>query len=154
MADFEILIKDESHLAAHADDLYLSRQDALNLIRKELTSYPREGEVRGVLKHTKPVGVTGLETLSPREDKSFWAYRKGRAIPSHLVYGRKKSTRHLAFWGQWRDPRSFVLSTFYPGKIAPREPHDPGIALAELKESVRFWAHHAIVVEPGQLESE
>jgi hypothetical protein len=147
-ADFEILIEDEGHFAAHANDLYLSRQEVMNIITKELFGRPREGDVRAVIEHSQPVGLTGIETLSIHEEQSFWGYRQGRSIPSHLIYGQKQPTRRLAFWGYWKDPASFVLTTFYPGEIAPREPHDPKISLEELKESMLFWALHAIVIDP------
>jgi hypothetical protein len=119
-ADFEILIEDEGHFAAHANDLYLSRQEVMNIITKELFGRPREGDVRAVIEHSQPVGLTGIETLSIHEEQSFWGYRQGRSIPSHLIYGQKQPTRRLAFWGYWKDPASFVLTTFYPGEIAPR----------------------------------
>jgi hypothetical protein len=147
MDEPKIVIEDEQHLRAHTDDMFLGREEVLDIIRKELKNESRIGEVKRAVECGKKVGLTGLRRLAPEEKSSFWMPRKGRTIPSHLIYGKKKPTEKLTFWGHWRGEKTFVLQTFYPGEPAPREPFDPKISLEELKESVLFWAKHAIVVE-------
>ncbi len=145
-----IQIEDETHLLAHQNDMWMTREEVLKLIRKELRYSRQSGEVRRTIRCTRKVGLTGLKRLLPGEKKSFWMPREGRSIPSHLIYGKKKSTRFLAVWGYWCEPDLFIITTYYPGKPAPREPHDPNISREELKAAVLFWAKHAIVLDPGQ----
>lgn len=112
---------------------------------------PRAGEeVRGFLRYSKPVGVGGLKRIRPWTRDHFWGYRPGRSIPSHLCHGTRRPTRDLCFWGRWESPWRFVLHTYYPGRPAPREIHDPEITLDELPRAIHFWTRHAIIVESNE----
>ncbi len=145
--DFVITARDESHFKAHAREMLISREEAERAIRGALLHTAHEGEVRSAVRCDRAVGYTGLKRVRLRDDASFWARRAGRSLPSHLVEGRRRLTRWLCFWGAWRDPQTFVLHTFYPGRPAPREIHDGEISPEELKKAVAFWATHAIVVD-------
>jgi hypothetical protein len=147
MPAVRITVRDESHLQAHEHELNLSREEAFDLIARELDARPGSGEVRRSVRCRRVVGTGGLKRVRPWSNASYWDYREGRSIPSHLVVARRRRTRHLCFWGRWIDGVTFEVHTYYPGKVAPREIHDPEIALEELKRSVRFWARHAIVSE-------
>lgn len=158
MAAVEITPADESHFKAHEAELEITRDDVFNTIRKELEalrsgrdphdSYFRGTEVRSFVRCSRHVGLSGLKRIRPWTQDHFWDYRKGRNIPSHLVRGRRTRTRDLCFWGRWDSRDRFVLHTFYPGRPAPREIHDPEITLEELPVSIRFWTRHAIIVGP------
>ena len=113
----------------------------------------------------EPVGWTGLRRVEPSSTDSFWAYRTGRTVPSHLTLGERELTNSLCLWGWWesepmppaaissatasRERPTFVIHTVYPGRVAPREIHDPEIDLEELPRAIEFWRLHAIVTERG-----
>lgn len=104
-----------------------------------------------------PTGYSGLRGVSPGnaagEGDSFWAYRAGRRIPSHLCLGERELTSWVCLWG-WVEPGVFVIHTIYPGRKAPREIHDPELALSQLSEAIEFWRTHAIVTEEGAFSVE
>lgn len=157
MNELSIVPADETHFKAHEAELEISRDEVLAIIRAELTrrrnEYTRlhpEGEdteVRTYVRCKRPVGKGGLKRIRPWTRNHFWDYRPGRNIPSHLCRSTPGRTRDLCFWGHWSSGDRFILHTFYPGRPAPREIHDPDITLEELPEAIRFWATHAIIVE-------
>jgi hypothetical protein len=148
--DFVMVARDEGHFEAHVREMLIPRSEVEAAIRRALVGTLAAGEVRTAVRCGRAVGYTGLRRVGLRDRASYWAPRPGRSLPSHLVAGRRRLTRWLCFWGAWRDPRTFVLHTFYPGRPAPREIHDPDISAEELKVAAAFWATHAIVVDPGQ----
>jgi hypothetical protein len=145
--DFRIVARDESHFRAHAAEMLISRSEAEDLMRRALAGGQRQGEVMLAVRHSRPVGFSGLRRVSLRDRHSFWGFRPQRSIPSHLIRARRRRTRWLCFRGAWADDRTFLLETFYPGRPAPREIHDPELPASELKQAVAFWSTHAIVVE-------
>ena len=142
-----IVARDESHFGAHAEELLIDRSEVESIIRAELQRSIRGGSVRNAVRHSRPVGFSGLQRVRLGDKRSFWAPRPERTIPSHLIVGRRRRTRWLCFWGEWQDAETFVLHTFYAGKPAPREIHDPDASADELKRAVEFWSTHAIIVE-------
>lgn len=153
-APVRITFRDESHLRAHLADFRVPLEEALALVRAWLEARrERAGWVHCDFPAPRVVGVTGLRTLRPWSRGDFWARRRGRALPSHLVVGRKRPTRQLCAWGVWQDRETFVLHTLYPGRAAPREIHDPEMPYAELPRAIAFWRRHAIVVAEGEWES-
>jgi hypothetical protein len=145
-----IVLRDESHLRAHLDHFREPLDQVLAWVAEELADRTREGWAHFDFKCPRPVGLTGVKRLRPW-DQSFWAARKGRSLPSHLIVGRKRVTRWLCVWGYWKDG-TFVLHTVYPGLRAPREIHDPEIEWSDMGAAVAFWSRHAIVVAPGEWE--
>jgi len=143
---FRIVARDESHFAAHAEELLVERSEVESIIRAELSRGVREGSVRRAVRHSRVVGYSGLQRVRLHNRRSFWAPRPARVIPSHLIAGRRRRTRWLCFWGEWQDAETFILHTFYAGKPAPREIHDPDATAAELKSAIEFWSTHAIIV--------
>lgn len=153
-SDFVILFRDEAHLRAHVDHFLVPLNLALDWVRGQLGSRTvRKGWEHFDFITPSVVGFTGLKKIRPWTPGDFWAPRKGRKIPSHLIVGSKLRTRHLCVWGLWKDEDTFVLHTLYPGRTAPREIHDPELDHADLPLSLRFWARHAIVVAPGEWET-
>ncbi|WP_455382557.1 hypothetical protein [Salinispira pacifica] len=146
-SQFRIVAADESHFAAHRSELLIDREEVEAIIRGALSGSRRHGEVRTAVRHVRPVGYSGLRRVRLRDRTSFWAARPKRGILSHLVVAARGKTRWLCFWGSWVDEDTFRLDTFYPGRPAPREIHDPLISGRELKEAVAFWATHAIIVD-------
>ncbi len=71
-----------------------------------------------------PAGLSGLMEVPADGSGSFWGYRKGRSIPSHLCRGEKKETNMVCLWGWWESEELFIIHTIYPGRSAPREIHD------------------------------
>ena len=149
--DFTITFRDEGHLRAHLDHFSVPLDTALGWARGQLASRPRTGWAHFDFECPQPSGFTGLRSVVPG-GSDFWARRRGRTIPSHLVVGEKSITKSLCVWGYWQDASTFVLHTLYPGVVAPREIHDPEIALPELPNALEFWTHHAIVVATGEWE--
>ncbi|HTX74214.1 MAG TPA: hypothetical protein VMC79_15390 [Rectinemataceae bacterium] len=149
----EIRFRDEAHFAAHRGDFALPLEEVLQLARDRLASVTeRTGWLHFDFRAGSVVGRSGLLRIRPWTRGDFWARRMGRAIPSHLVVGEKRPTRSLCIWGYWSGRDRFVLHTLYPGIAAPREIHDPELALGELPKSLRFWTAHAIVVSEGEWE--
>jgi len=146
MPAFRVVPADESHFEAHLHEMGISQEEVLSLITTELERHPRQGELRLAVKCPRIVGTGGLKRIFPWNRRSYWAPRRGRTIPSHLIVARRKPTRFLCFWGEWVNPETFRLTTYYPGKPAPREIHDPEISMEELSVAVRFWSRHAIIV--------
>ena len=152
-ASITIVLRDPSHLDAHRRDFLVPLETALGWARAWLQESPRrDGEEHLERRAPRTVGLTGLAVLRPWSRGDFWARRRGRRIPSHLLVGRKRPTRWLCIWGTWRDRGTFELHTLYPGRAAPREIHDPTIAAGDLPGAIRFWTRHAIVVDPGEWE--
>ncbi len=157
MTDIEITPADENHFKAHEAELEILRHEVFDTIRRELETlrsarrpgdeYFNGTEVRSFVRCSRPVGHGGLKRIRPWTRNHFWGYRPGRSIPSHLCYGRRGRTRDLCYWGHWDSSERFILHTFYPGRPAPREIHDPDITLEELPVSLRFWMRHAIIVD-------
>lgn len=155
MSGLRIVVPDSAHLEAHLPDLRVPLEAALEWARRRLEGSPRRaGEERLEFRAPRAVGVTGLAVIRPWTRGDFWARRRGRRIPSHLIVGRKRLTRWLCVWGSWKDPATFELQTLYPGRSAPREIHDPSIRAEELPEAVRFWGRHAIIVAEGEWEAQ
>jgi len=148
-----IVFRDETHLVAHRDDFSVPLQQVLDWIRARLEADgPRSGWTHIDFKTPQPLGLGGLRRLYPWSRGDFWARRRGRRLPSHLIVGRKRPTRWLCVWGLWADEETFTLHTMYPGRVAPREIHDPELPLSELPGALAFWSRHAIVVSPGEWE--
>ena len=149
---------DPSHLDAHRRDFHLPPDDVLARLRPLVEAHrPAAAAIETAFRRDQPivfhrdfeletvVGVTGLRPVAPDGRDSFWGYREGRMVPSHLCLGEKETTRWVCLWGTWT-PDEFVIYTLYPGHVAPREIHDPAIALDELPAAIEFWRKHAIVV--------
>jgi hypothetical protein len=98
-------------------------------------------------------GLAGLRDVPPDGSQSFWGYRLRRAIPSHLCFGQRRPTSHVCVWGIKRGER-FIIHTIYPGTVAPREIHDPELALTDLPASIEFWRSRAIIVAPEEYRLE
>lgn len=146
-----IVFRDEGHLRAHIDDFSVPLDQALDWARERLEASPRRsGWEHFDFQAPALVGVTGLQRLRPWSHGDFWAPRKGRTRPSHLIVGSKIPTKRLCVWGFWETSERFVLHTLYPGTVAPREIHDPELPLQNLPEALRFWTRHAIIVNPGE----
>lgn len=147
--------RDESHFAAHSDDFIVDPQDMLNalsiMLPRQLTReqrVPQSGEEIIYGFHMpQTVGYTGLRELDS-ENAAFWAFRKGRTYPSHLILGEKALTNELCLWGQMQDEH-FLIHTLYPGSPAPREIHDPQLPIEDIDRSIDFWTKHAIIISEG-----
>ena len=161
--DFEWRWRDPAHLEAHRAEFFLPPEEVLELLRPvvaPLRPDPPEdgsGEGRGVQVHTDielsvVVGESGLRAVAPDGSESFWAYRPGRSIPSHLCLGKRVATRSVCLWGTW-EADAFVIHTLYPGTRAPREIHDPEIQLSDLAKAIEFWRTHAIITKDGSYSS-
>jgi len=143
---------DAAHLMAHADDFTISWNEVLDGIAGALAGCDaRTGVVHDGFVQAREVGMTGVVAVEPG-DSSFWGYRLGRNVPSHLIVGPKAPTRDLCVWGEWLAPDRFDLWTCYPGGPAPREIHDPEIGFDEIDEAIAFWSAHAIVVDRTKCE--
>lgn len=142
------LVFDAGHVAAHLGDFSVPWRYVVELIASALTSSrtSRSGVVHQVVRAERIVGMSGCVPVAS-DSGAFWARRRGRAIPSHVVIGHKVPTHDLCVWGEWTAADEFRLFTCYPGRPAPREIHDPGITPDELTESVEFWSSHALVIE-------
>ena len=142
---------DPDHLEAHRDEFSRPVEEILEELRplvEPLFEKPghwlhRDWEL------AEPTGLSGLRSVVPDGSESFWAYRRGRTIPSHLCLGERRPTRSICLWGWWESD-AFVIHTIYPGTVAPREIHDPQIDLKDLPAAIEFWRTHAIVTEEGR----
>jgi len=159
---FEWVWNDPTHLDAHISDFLTDPSDLLASIQEQVgADKPDERDVVGAfergeelwyhrdIEFPEPVGLTGLKDVCTDGTPSFWGYRTGRSLPSHLCLGVKEETRWLCLWGRW-EPGRFVVHTIYPGRVAPREIHDPVLPVEELQKSIDFWRCHAIVVGDGE----
>jgi len=146
-----IVLRDESHLEAHLDDFAVPLELALEWAGRRLAASPRRGGWEHFdFRAPRTTGLSGLRRIWPWTRGDFWGRRKGRGLPSHLVFGKKRPTSRLCVWGRWSEDGSFLLHTLYPGRAAPREIYDPELTLEELPRALRFWSKHAIVV--GRME--
>lgn len=144
-----ISLRDPAHLEAHRIEYQLPLEQLIELAQAALNKrqpHPGSEECIG-LRCPVIVGNGGLKRLWPWTRDDFWAARPGRNIPSHLIIAKRRPTNWLCIWGSWESPDHFILHTLYPGRPAPREIHDPALPAAALKEAIRFWKRHAIVVE-------
>ena len=141
---------DPDHLEAHLNEFARPVEEIL----AELLPYiaPLRAK-RGSRLHrdwelSSPTGYSGLQEVPPDGSQSFWGYRRGRTIPSHLCLGTRTLTRNICLWGWWED-EAFAIHTLYPGTTAPREIHDPDLAPSDLPHAIEFWRTHAIITEEG-----
>jgi hypothetical protein len=159
---FEWVWNDPDHLDAHRKDFLEDPSEILAAIYEQVAGLqPEERKVQAAydageelwlhrdIQFPDPVGWTGLRDVCLDKGKSFWGFRTGRSIPSHLCLGEKEKTSWLCLWGRW-EPRRFVIHTIYPGRVAPREIHDPSLPPEEIQRSIDFWRCHAIVVGDGE----
>lgn len=155
---FEWKWLDPSHLEAHRNDFIQDPESILAQVYTHVRAeQPNERQMRRALDEGTDIwfhrdfeladsaGFTGLRNVCEESSHSFWAYRRGRGIPSHLCLGEKRVTRWVCLWGRWA-PNTFLIHTLYPGRAAPREIHDPSLELDGIAASVDFWRCHAIVV--------
>ncbi len=152
LSDIELIVRDPGHLEAHRSEFALPLEDVLGLAKAYLRSAKDSGgiavgqELAARVRCPKVVGYGGLARVWPWTRGDYWAPRQGRAIPSHLIVGKRRPTRDLCVWGTWRSLDEFVLHTVYPGRPAPREIHDASLPPSQLPEALRFWTRHAIIV--------
>lgn len=159
---FEWVWADRSHLNAHIHDFIQDPDRVLEQIVHAVEMLkPDEDQLRTATATNdelwlqrefelgEPAGWTGLKDVCRDKVDSFWAYRIGRSVPSHLCLAEKELTRCVCLWGRW-EPGRFVIHTLYPGRAAPREIHDPALEPAEIQASIDFWRCHAIVVREGE----
>ncbi len=162
--DFEWRWRDPSHLDAHRAEFFIPPEDVLELLRPLVAPRrpaPPEGARSDAVEvplHEDfglevTVGESGLREVPPDGSESFWAYRSGRAIPSHLCLGKRVPTQRVCLWGTWKGS-VFEIHTLYPGTRAPREIHDPDIQLADLPAAITFWSTHAIITQHGSYSHE
>ena len=163
---FDWVWEDPAHLDAHIKDFLVEPSKILASIHKRIAEMkPEEKQIQDSFERkealwfhrdielSEPVGWTGLRNVCVDGTSSFWGYRSGRTLPSHLCLGEKKQTTWLCLWGRW-EPDRFIIHTMYPGRIAPREIHDPELQIGELQNSIDFWRCHAIVVTEGEFSPE
>lgn len=157
MRSFNWRWNDPDHLAAHRDEFSRPVEQLLEELRPFVADAPiterDDGGRRRLWVHTDaelsaPVGISGLREVPPDGSASFWAYRRGRRIPSHLCLGEGEPTCLACIWGWWED-ESFVIHTLYPGRVAPREIHDPELPLRDIPAAIEFWRRHAIITREG-----
>ncbi len=144
--------KDPAHFEAHEKEFIRPVEEILEELSVLLSDMKR---APGDTFHqdfclSAPVGFSGLVEVPVDGSRSFWGYRKGRGIPSHLCIGEKIKTNMLCLWGWWEKDSLFVIHTVYPGKVAPREIHDPELHLEDIAQAVAFWSTHAIIVKEGE----
>lgn len=148
--------KDLEHFKAHKKEFIRPIDTILNDLKDIL--YPNKDRIPGQWFHkdfqlVDCCGLSGLISITKQGIKSFWAYRVGRTIPSHLALGEKIPTNWVCLWGVWKED-GFMIHTIYPGKKAPREIHDPDIKLEELPKATEFWSKYAILTEEGEYSLE
>jgi hypothetical protein len=154
LSAIRVSFRDESHLRAHADHFAVPIDEALRWALARLEASPRRtGWEHFDFEAPEVVGLTGLKTLWPWTRGDFWARRRGRTLPSHLIVGSRHPTRWLCVHGLWQGETSFLLHTIYPGRVAPREIHDPELSLRDLPAALKFWRRHAIIVGPAEWEA-
>jgi hypothetical protein len=157
--EFDWMWHDPSHFEAHRQEFARPVEEILQELRPKLlklespesTELGPEKPRRWVHREwelPEVTGRSGLRRVTPAGGDSFWAYREGRRIPSHLTLGERELTHWICLWGWW-EPGAFVIHTIYPGRKAPREIHDPELSLDDLPEAIEFWRTHAIVTEQG-----
>lgn len=146
-----IVLRDDAQLRECVGRLREPIDHLLAWVVEELAGRPRAEGAHFDFKCPRPVGLTDLKRLRPW-DQSFWAVRKGHSLPSHLIVGHQRLTRWLSVRGFWKDDSTLVLHALTPGRLAPREIHDPEMDWSELGPAVAFWSRHAFVVAPGEWE--
>ncbi|MDC7124018.1 MAG: hypothetical protein PQJ46_00525 [Spirochaetales bacterium] len=158
MNDFQWKWRDEFHLEAHKHDFLVPvekiLQDIKPIVYDFFSSAKKDISGEPVWFHEDfeldyETGLSGVKKVAPDSSESFWAYRLGRKIPSHLCLGEKQPTKSLCLWGMWM-PETFLIHTIYAGTTAPREIHDPEIRLSELPEAIDFWRTRALIVKEGE----
>lgn len=157
MRTFSWRWRDPEHLEAHRHEFTRPVEEILEELRPVVRAESGQERSQGGFVRrwvhidaelSGPVGVSGLRSVDPDGSMSFWAYRRGRQIPSHLCLGEGELTNRACIWGWWEDAE-FVIHTLYPGRVAPREIHDPEIPLGELPVAIEFWRQHAILTHEG-----
>ena len=160
--DFRWVWNDPSHRAAHSGDFITDPDRVLELLAPRIAlRMPDEASMAAPYRDRpelafhddfeleEPVGLSGLRNVCDESIPSFWGYRPGRRIPSHLCLGEKAPTQWICLWGWW-EPGRFVIHTLYPGRVAPREIHDPDLSTEDIPAAIEFWRCHAIVVGEGE----
>lgn len=99
---------DPKHFEAHQDDFIRPVGEILEELHGFLPPFQAASKSDKPIvlecELEEPVGRSGLKVVRPEADKkdeSFWAFRRGRAIPSHLIFAEKELTRWVCLWG-WR----------------------------------------------------
>lgn len=138
----KVIVSDQTqkHLEAHPEAMALL-EEAIGMV-----TMPESG---GFLLTTIDMGrIVGLNGCLPVVDNGqmYFAFRKGRDVPSHVLVGIEKQPTSLftVIAGISDDGTSWQLYTSFPGPSAPREPHDPGVIDNNAAE-IEFWTQNGLV---------
>ncbi len=145
----ELVIPHPEHLETHRQEFIIPLDEVLDIVREILSEKTPNPGFEDVFVYKTPyfVGMGGLATIHFWTTDDYWNYRKERTILSHLIKRKRPKIKTICIWGYWETENKFLLHTVYPGNIAPREIHDPELTPETMREAVRFWSKHAIIVD-------
>ena len=139
-----LILPTDGHLAAHADDFLVPLDEVLTRIKADIPSDTPIGVAfRLVIRSDRPLGRSRCVPAAGR--RTWWGFRTGRQVPSHLSAGEPAAVSVLTAWLRRDDADNVALLTVYPGEPAPREIHDPEMPEHEREASIAFWREHALL---------
>lgn len=137
-------LPDDGHLAAHADDFLVPLDDVLARVRAAIPAdAPIGTPFSVVVQAEQPLGRSRCVPTAGR--RTWWGFRPGRSIPSHLAAGEPEDVSVITAWLCRDDADNATVTAVYPGLPAPYEIHDPDMPEAERPVSAAFWRDRALL---------
>ena len=95
---------------------------------------------------TVPCGLNGpkMGDEPVPESEVLYESRNGRPCDSRLCGRPLRQTSTVTVIAGPHESEPCILYTAFGGPLAPQEPGDPNLAEENKKESVNFWAVHAL----------
>lgn len=142
------VIENDEHMLAHSS---ITQQILKEAVEK------MEYEPPFSMKTIDLCRIVGTDNCvkTTEEDSVVWRKRKGRKIPSRIVVGKDPQPTKKITVGICKDDDGLnTVFTAFTGCLAPKELNDPSLSDAERPEAETFWATHALVCKPEELEAE
>lgn len=100
---------------------------------------------------TVPCGLYGpiMGDAPVPDSETFYAPRGSREGMSRMTRRPMRQTRTITLIVGPHEGFRHVLYTAFGGPAAPREPWDPTLSVDEERESLAFWAEHALAAQGG-----
>lgn len=147
----------KKHMEAHKKEFLVPYEELIDyVVRRNLLNFNKEKICKLTVEFPFSVGYCNLVKTNSA-DRIIYAKRKGREIYTRFVLNRTpiKVNKCVFILNQNHNKdNEYYLITMFPGENCVKEPQDKYIqSEEELKESLNFWAEHAIIFQEDVIDT-